>query len=223
MESQTQDSYSNFYFNNPNNFTRTNKHQNPLEDLNGNFTNTLLLTNKNNFLFTTNPNIAATQETQSSIPLTLEEKNSIIFTRIIVSAISSFACLICIIVYFWLWIRRTIENKKENRQKAEMMNQMESSEDLDEIEEDDDGKKERFLTSENMEEEKIENKRETVRLSQSSRKDNIEGVSFENVVAQNKSVSFDKKVYDPYNGDHSIIYNINLKVFIVLFYKGEIQ
>ena len=83
-----------------------------------------------------------------------------------------------------------------------MINQMDNDEDLDEIDEKGYDKKERFLTCEDMEEENIENKK-GLRLSLSSKKDLSEGVSFKNVIAQNRSVYIDKDVYDPYRSNQS--------------------
>lgn len=210
MESQTLDSSRSF---NPDGFisrNHTGKFPNALEHLNKNSTNNLLFGHKNNFLNENNAFKLFSEQNQGLIHLSLDEKNSIILTRMIISAISSIACLICIIIYFWLWIKRSLESKKENQQKAEMMNQADDGcEDLDEIAEQTDDKKERFLSCEDMEEEKIENKN-GLRLSLSSKKDNSEAISFENVIAQNKSVSFDNKnVYNPYSSNQSILNAIN--------------
>jgi len=208
MEYQTQDSYRNLFLNNFKNNNFSDNNITKPGDFNKNLTSNINNTYQKesvyaNIPFETNLNYLETQINQRPIPLSLEDKNSIILSRIILSIISLFACLICIMIYFYLMIKRIVENKKENQLKEEKMNQMDNGEDLDEMDEKADDKKERFLTYEDIEEEeKIENKK-GLRFSLSSRNEKNETVSFENVIEQNKSVSFDMKVYNPYSSDQS--------------------
>lgn len=203
MESKTLDSYSNLFLNNFKNLNSINDYFNQTKNSNKNLTKNLINSlpidslNGNNDL-----NYLQTEQNQEMSSLSLDDKNSIILTRIIISGISFIACLICIIIYLYLCVKKTIETRKENQQKAELMNQMDNEEDLDDFEEKGDDKKERFLTCDDMEEEKIENEK-GLRLSLFSRKDKDETVSFENVIAQNKSVSFKKKFYNPYSSNQS--------------------
>ena len=129
--------------------------------------------------------------------MTIEDYNNIILTRLITSGISVLACFICIVIYFGILIKKTIQTKKEIRQKVEKINQLANGEDLDEIDENNHDKNERFLTCENMEEEKIENKINNPQNRHSSitNKEGDGTVSFENVVEQNKSVDIKKNVF----------------------------
>jgi hypothetical protein len=121
--------------------------------------------------------------------ISIEDKNKIISTRLITSGLSVLACLICIIIYFCIFIKNTFE-KKDTRKKSEMIKGNESNEDLDDIEEKDIEKRERFLTSENenMEEEKIDNRNSNINL-------NNETISFENVNENNKTVVLSKIIF----------------------------
>lgn len=158
--------------------------------------------NNKNFSFINNKNLLKKIEDDFK-QLNTQEINNVILTRIIVSAISCLACFICIIIYFYLCIRRNIENKNEIKQKAKMMDKFENGEDIDEFdEEDDDNKKEKFLTYQDNEANDYINK--NLRTTLLTKKENSEGISFENVIAQNKSVSFDKNVYNPYSSNQSI-------------------
>jgi flagellar biosynthesis/type III secretory pathway M-ring protein FliF/YscJ len=210
METQSPDSNKYVKLNKNTSFSFTSKNLNQLQYFNKNITKNNLKEKKEdllnyNFFLSNNLNYLQSQQDQGLIPLSLEDKNAIIMTRLITSTISFIACFICILFYFYLCIRRTFENKKENKQKAEMMNKMVNGEDFDdESEENEDEKRQRFLTCEDHEHEN-EDKKE-LRLTLLSNKDNSEGVSFENVIAQNKSVSFEKNVYNPYSSNQSKLF-----------------
>ena len=210
MESQSPDSNKHIKLNKNTSFPITSKNLNQSEYFNKNITKNNQKEKKEdflnyNFFLSNNLNYLQSQQDQGLIPLSIEDKNAIIMTRLVTSTISFIACFICILFYFYLCIRRAFDKKKENKKKAEMINKMVTGEDLDdETEENEDEKRERFLTCENDEHENEDNK--ALRLTLLSNKHNSEGISFENVIAQNKSVSFEKNIYNPYSSNQSKLF-----------------
>jgi len=129
-----------------------------------------------------------------------EDLKEIILTRLITSAISVFLCLICMMIYFCICVKKRIQIGEENREKTDRISQQ--KEDFDDLDKNKDEKDERFLTSED----KVEDNLNQNYLSQSKEKENnCTSVSFENVIEQNKSVDLNNNIYNPYSSNISKI------------------